>query len=119
MVSKRSFKLLVESRTTPFVAVVQIIYFHDCSSLNYLSYGTSIISTPNACKIELVFYNKEKNNWHYNVLLRYNLWNQTISSTVVIKEKYIQRTDIYCIRWEMTLLFNKGNLYFSKTAAVC
>ena len=31
MFSKSSFKLLVVSNTTPFFAVVQIIYFHDCS----------------------------------------------------------------------------------------
>ena len=31
MVSKKSFKLHVVSNTTPFFAVVQIIYFHDCS----------------------------------------------------------------------------------------
>ena len=31
MVSKKSFKLLVAARTTPFFAVVQIIYFLDCS----------------------------------------------------------------------------------------
>ena len=30
MDSKKSFKLLVVSNTTPFLAVVQIIYFHDC-----------------------------------------------------------------------------------------
>ena len=32
MDSKKSFKLLVVSNTTPFFVVVQIIYFHDCST---------------------------------------------------------------------------------------
>ena len=32
MFSKTSFNLLVVSNTTPFFAVVQIIYFHDCRS---------------------------------------------------------------------------------------
>ena len=34
MVSEKSFKLLVVSNTTPFFAVVQIIYFHDCRYIN-------------------------------------------------------------------------------------
>ena len=34
MASKKSFKLLVVSRTTPFFAFVQIIYFLDCSGNN-------------------------------------------------------------------------------------
>ena len=41
MFSKSSFKLLVVSNTTPFFAVVQIIYFHDC-----LRIYTFIFLTP-------------------------------------------------------------------------
>ena len=46
MVSKKSFKLLVVSRTTPFFEVVQIIYFLDYGSKVLHFFGASCDLTP-------------------------------------------------------------------------
>ena len=42
MLSKKSFKLVAVSSTTPFFAVVQIISFHDCSNQMSGKYSTKL-----------------------------------------------------------------------------
>ena len=45
MVSKKSFKLLVVSRTTSFFAFVQIIYFLDCGNIKSDQFPIFVLST--------------------------------------------------------------------------
>ena len=77
MVSKKSFKLLVVSSTTPFFTFVQIIYFLDCKNKKIAEILIKEVS------------NASKKYQHMDIILKKNILEKKVCF-------YLKKTNFSC-----------------------